>query len=382
MRIPFYRASLRPFRSLFLIAGALFRKWITSGPIVESFEREVRAYLKSEQIIAVSSGTAALQIALKTFDFLRGSEIILPANTFIATFEVVIQENLLPVIVDIDPRSWNASLEAIENKISNKTRGILYVPFAGMPGNMPELKKLSLKHNLTLILDSAHALESSCNGKYLQEFADAACYSLYATKNLTTAEGGLVSFSDPQKVAIARQLSLHGMSRNAWKRYSGGTWQYDIEYTGLKANLSDIHAAIGLPQVKYLNKNLRKRKQKVLLYQKLLGNLVEYQESECGEGGSAHHLFVVRFRSSEQRQLVEHSFQKNGIAYSKHFIPLYKFSIVQKTLLNIKNENFLTTEQFFEQSLTLPLYPSLKNKHIYYICNIIKTTLKDYNENK
>ncbi len=373
MKIPFYRASLKILPSLWLLFRTMSRGWLTSGPLVKKLEHRIGEYLGTKQIFAVSSATAALRIVYSLLPSKEGSEIILPVNTFIATFETVLQAGHKPVLVDIDPHSWNASAEEIRKKVSSKTAAIVFVPFAGYADNLEEIAEIARTARVPLILDSAHALESRWNGRFLHEYADFACYSMYATKNLTSAEGGLLYVKDPFLFEEARLASLHGMSRAAWNRYHGGTWKYDIVRQGFKSNLSDIHAAVALPQIPFLEKNLGRREKLIERYKKRLQGLpVTFQGSREG-AVSAHHLFVVLFRSEADRLAVEHSLAENSIPYSKHFIPLHHFSYVRSALGVL--HGFPVAEDYFRRSLTLPLYPGLKYVQIDYIVSKVARAL-------
>jgi dTDP-4-amino-4,6-dideoxygalactose transaminase len=380
MRIPFSRATLDYTAAEPYLREAIDNGWLTTGPLVARLTESLQTFLGTKNLVCVSSCTAALQIALTACDMQPGDEVIVPANTFIATYETVVLGGFTPVITDIDANTWNISPEKIAKRISPRTRAIIAVPFAGNPLDMPRLRKLADTHGLKLILDNAHALETRYNGRFLHEWADFSCYSFYATKNLTTAEGGAIVCNEEQ-IERVRALSLHGMSRAAWSRYSGGSWRYDIVEIGYKANLTDIHAALGLAQMPALTANLEKRRMLVDLYRDRLSGLpLRWQQIPDGahKTDSAHHLFCISIDSGtgvEREQLMT-AFTAKSIGYSVHFIPLYEFTAVALRGQVIAGD-FVNTAAYFAGALSLPLYPLLNVGEVEEICEIIRSAFAD-----
>ncbi|MBV6494137.1 MAG: UDP-4-amino-4-deoxy-L-arabinose--oxoglutarate aminotransferase [Turneriella sp.] len=375
-RIPFSRSPV-DFESVApLFKEAIDNGWLTTGPLVERFNSGLKNYWETDNVVLVSSCTAALQIALKALDLKHNDEVIIPAMTFIATLEAIELSGLTPVLADIDPLTWNISVKSIEQKISPWTKAIIAVAFAGNPPAMQELRKLADKHNLKLILDNAHALEAKFDGKFLHHYADFSCYSFYATKNLTTAEGGAIICSKEDMERV-RALSLHGMSRNAWNRYAGGTWRYDIVETGFKANLTDIHAAIGIAQLGKIETHHKRRLELIEKYGSGLKGLpIRFQglEGLVSPNGHAAHLFSISIapQSIVKRDTLIEELQKNSIAYSVHFIPLPEFSTVQKKY-NFKPEDYPHSYEYFSGALSLPLYPQLKDSEVDEIIKVIRS---------
>jgi dTDP-4-amino-4,6-dideoxygalactose transaminase len=361
-RIPFSRAPVTFSDAAPFLQQALDNGWLTSGPLVQKFSEQLAEFLGTRTLIPVSSCTAALQIVLKACDFSPGDEVILPANTFIATFETVELANLKPVLCDMDAETWNLDIQAAARLITPRTRAIIAVPFAGNPLPMESLRDLCDKHQLRLILDNAHALETQWNGKNLHHYADYSCYSFYATKNLTTAEGGAIVCREAEAERI-RALSLHGMSRAAWNRYAWGTWRYDIVETGFKANLTDIHAAIGLAQLPKLGEHHERRRYLALRYREALKDL-PVRVQQIAEGGSdsdhAWHLFCISVLPGApvRRENLMEALAAAGIGYSVHFIPIFEFSNTQRKY-NFPVGEFPATTGYFAGALSLPLYPTL-----------------------
>ncbi|GAB4422092.1 MAG: DegT/DnrJ/EryC1/StrS family aminotransferase [Turneriella sp.] len=361
-RIPFARAPVTFSDAAPFLQQALDNGWLTTGPLVQRFAEQLAEFLGTRTLIPVSSCTAALQIVLAAADFSPGDEVIVPANTFIATFETVELANLKPVLCDIDAETWNLDIHAAAKLINSRTRAIIAVPFAGNPLPMEPLRALCDKHRLRLILDNAHALETKWKGKNLHHYADYSCYSFYATKNLTTAEGGAIVCRAAEAERI-RALSLHGMSRAAWNRYAGGTWRYDIIETGFKANLTDIHAAIGLAQLPKLAGHHERRRYLALRYRNALKDL-PVRVQQISEGGCdtdhAWHLFCVSVlpEASVTRDKLIEALAAAGIGYSVHFIPVFEFTNTQRKY-NFPRGEFPATTGYFSGALSLPLYPTL-----------------------
>ncbi|MCX7631779.1 MAG: DegT/DnrJ/EryC1/StrS family aminotransferase [Turneriella sp.] len=378
-RIPFARAAVTFEDAAPFLKKALDNGWLTSGPLCDQFAQGLREFLQAETVIPVSSCTAALQLALKACDFAAGAEVLVPANTFVATFETVELAGLKPVLCDIDPDTWNLDLHAIEKQITQKTKAVIAVPFAGNPLPMEKLRALCDAYHLKLILDNAHALEASYRGKKLHHYADYSCYSFYATKNLTTAEGGAI-VCPPEQAERIRALSLHGMTRAAWKRYAGGSWRYDIVETGYKANLSDIHAALGLAQLPKIAEFHRRRVALAQRYRSALANLpLRMQQLAAGvsENDHAWHLFCISLlpEAPVSRDILCTALAAAGIGFSVHFIPLFEFSHTKRSY-GFRAEDFPATCDYFAGALSLPLYPTLCDDEQEEIITVIRNTFR------
>lgn len=378
--IPFAKAPVTFADVAPYLQRAFDNGWLTTGPLVQQFSEELARFLGANTLIPVSSCTAALQIVLAAARFDPGDEVIVPTNTFIATFETVELANLTPVLCDIDPETWNLDLECAAKLITQRTKAIIAVPFAGNPLPMNELRTLCDRHQLTLILDSAHALETKYADKNLHCYADYTCYSFYATKNLTTAEGGAIVCRSDEAERI-RALSLHGMSRAAWSRYTGGSWRYDIVETGFKANLTDIHAAIGLAQLPKLQQYHERRLELYRRYRVAFADLpLRLQKMPVGSIESDHacHLFCISLTPQARitREELIASLTKAGIGSSVHFIPIFEFSNTKRKYA-FRAEDFPATLDYFTGALSLPLYPTLSNAEQDRVIEVIRSAFPD-----
>lgn len=380
MRIPFARAPLNFDDAAPYLKEAIDNGWLTTGPLTERFTAALATELKTPNLVAVSSCTAALQIALAAAELPDGAEVIVPANTFIATFETVELAGLTPVLADMDAETWNVSVGTLAARLTPRTKAIIAVPFAGNPLPMQALRDFAEHHKLVLILDCAHALETTWQQKPLHNYADYTCYSFYATKNLTTAEGGAI-VCPAEKLEQVRALSLHGMSRAAWKRYAGGSWRYDIVATGYKANLTDIHAALGLAQLPSLWQNHARRIQLSERYTSALQHLplsVQQLSPPATENEHARHLFCISVKPDAgfTREDIMAEFSAQGIGFSVHFIPIYEFSHVREKHAFLPAD-YPVTAAYFQGALSLPLYPTLTDSSQDEVISAIRRVAED-----
>lgn len=235
--------------------------WIGTGPRVAQFQTSFAAYTGASHAAAVSSATAALHLSFVAAGLEPGDEVITTPLTFCASVNAIIHAGAVPVLADCDPVSMNIDPAEVERKITPRTKAILPVHFAGRPCDMDKLCAIAARHQLKVVEDCAHAIETEFNGRHAGTFGDFGCFSFYATKNLTTAEGGMVITRHESDIARIRILALHGMSKDAWKRFSDeGYNHYDVVECGFKYNMTDIQAALGIHQLRRIEKSWRRRK--------------------------------------------------------------------------------------------------------------------------
>jgi perosamine synthetase len=325
--------------------------------------------------VAVNSCTAALHLALAAKEFEKGDKFIAPTYTFVATVEVGEYSNMSPVLIDCD-ENYNIDLNHVEHSLKKdrKIKCIIPVHFAGRPINMAELRILSEKYGVFIIEDAAHALEAISNVGKVGDTNDAACFSFYANKNITTAgEGGAISTNNDQYAEKIRKLSLHGMSKDGWNRFAkGGKWAYDISELGFKYNLTDIAAAFGIWQLKYIDTWHNRRSDIVKFYNnkfnKVPGILCPIITKNIK---NANHLYIVRIKPdlwNIDRNTIINKLNKRGIGTSVHYIPIHMHSYyIQK--YGYKASDFPKAKSFCEKVITLPLYPLLSDIELDYVAN-------------
>ena len=283
---------------------------------------------ESKHAVAVNSGTAALHLALDAVGIKEGDEVIVPTMTFTATAEVVLYFKAKPVLVDCQRDTFNLDPTQIEAAITSKTKAIIPVHMAGQPCDMDAILSIARKHDLRVIEDAAHALPASYRGQTIGTIGDITCFSFYATKTITTGEGGMATTDNSEWAKRMRMMSLHGISHDAWKRYTKeGSWYYEVLYPGFKYNLTDIAAAIGIEQLKKCNEFWQARQHIARIYEKAFAELEEIQVPVCRKDVQhAWHLFVIQLNLERLRinrnQFID-ALREKEIGTSVHFIPLH-----------------------------------------------------------
>ena len=371
MNIPFNRPSITK-REIAEVVATLESGWITTGPRTKRFEEEFASYCGVKHAVAVNSCTAAMHLALSAMNLQPGDEVITTPYTFAASAEVILYHGAEPVFVDIDPATFNIDTRLIEDSITEKTRVLLPVHIAGYPAEMGSIIQIAERHQLKVLEDAAHATESLWRDRKVGAIGDAAAFSFYATKNLTTSEGGMLTTNDDEIAATARMLSVHGMSRDAGKRYhSGGSWYYEIIAQGYKYNMTDIQAALGLVQLSRLGEMRQQRLRIVQRFNELLGKHSEFLlPPDASDITHAWHLYLLRVKpgtTARTRDQIIEELIKVGISPSVHFIPLHLMPLYQERF-GYKQGDFPMAEQAFEGEISLPLYPDLQEEEVDYIC--------------
>ncbi len=341
------------------VSAVIQSRWLTHGDVTRRFEEALAARVGVSSVVALSSCTAALHLALLGYHIGEGDEVITTPMTFVASVNAVIQTGATPVLVDIDPVSGNIDLNAVAEAINSRTRAILPVHYGGHPVDMAQLNGIRDTYHLAVVEDAAHGLGSFSGGQPLGSFGNLTAFSFYATKNLTTAEGGALCVENAEVEQEVRALSLHGMTRNSWNRYQrGGSWQYDVTALGYKYNMSDVQAALGLVQLKKLTAMQSKRAALAQRYQEKLSCLPLQLP---GTEGHSWHLYSVGLdlkRIRGDRNDVIDDLRQANIGTSVHFIPIYRHTYYRSRFGWGAND-FPHTEAFFQGRISLPLYPSM-----------------------
>ncbi len=360
------------------VVDTLRSGWLSSGPKVKQFEQDFAAYTGAAHAVAVNSCTAALHIALTALGIKPGDEVIVPTITFCATANVVVHLGGRPVIVDVD-KHCQIDPKEVERAINSRTKAIIPVHFAGQACDLNEILALGLAHGIPVIEDAAHAAGSEYDGKRIGTHGTVSAFSFYATKNMTTGEGGMLTTQDGDLAARMRQLSLHGMSRNAWNRYSAaGTWFYEVLEPGYKDNMTDIQAAIGIHQLRRLDSFILRRKQIAASYRAAFSKIPGIQlPVELPNRNHTYHIFPIRINSEliglDREQFIK-QLQKANIGTSVHFIPLHRHSYYQKTF-NYQRSQFPMAEHLFEGMFSLPLYPKMTDEDVSDVIRAVQTQL-------
>lgn len=354
------------------VSEVLASKWISTGARVREFEHAFAEYLGVKHAIAVSSCTAALHLSLVVNGISVGDEVITTPYTFTATAEAIRYVGAKPIFVDIDPETLNIDITKIAPAITSRTKAIMPVHIAGLPCNMDALQEICQTHNLLLIDDAAHAVPAEYNGKYIGNLGDLSAFSFYANKNITTAEGGMITTNNDSLAEPLRTMRLHGIDKDAWARQSGRSiWRYDITTEGYKYNMTDIQAAMGLCQLMKLNKQHERRQNFVQIYQSELAKFPQVSTPFVPDNPAEHawHLYIIQLHTGNRDEFVE-SLREANIECSVHYIPLHLFEFYQKQY-GYSVGDFPCAEEVFERVVSLPLHPGLTESDVHLVIDAI-----------
>jgi dTDP-4-amino-4,6-dideoxygalactose transaminase len=350
------------------VVATLKSGWIGTGPKTARFQAEFAKYRKAQHAAAVSSATAALHLCMVARDLKAGDEVIVPALTFCATANAVIHAGGTPVIADIDPLTWNLDPADVARKITPRTKALMPVHLAGRPCDMDALLALARKHGLYVIEDCAHAIETEWNGQPAGTFGEFGCFSFYVTKNVVTGEGGLVLSKQQADIDRIRVLALHGMSKDAWKRYSDeGFKHYQVVECGFKYNMTDVQAALGLHQLADVEANWKRRAEVWRAYDEAFRELpLTLPAPVAPRTRHAFHLYQVLVdekRCGVARDAFLDRMTKQGIGVGVHYLSLAEHPYYQRTL-GWKPDDCPNALRFGRQTVSLPLSPKLTDEDV------------------
>ena len=346
------------------ILSTLKQNLLTDGPKLREFENKFAKFTGAKYAIGVSNATAALHLSLKAIGIGKGDEVIVPDLTFVASVNAILFTGATPVIVDIDKEDYNISIDSIKRSLTNKTKAIMPVHFAGKSCKMHKIRNISKKNNLSIIEDCAHAIGGRLDKKHVGTFGDAGCFSFYPTKNITTFEGGMVITNSKKISESIKTLRNHGITKNYQDRFTKGKpWEYDVIIPGYNYRLDEIRSALGISQLKRITQNNLKRKKAALYYNsKLKNNESVIIPKILKDEAHACHLYVLRIREDGKfsRNYLFQKLLKNGIRSSVHYRPIHEFTAFKKNAKIIdKLEN---SKLVYKQMISLPLYPQIKKK--------------------
>lgn len=340
------------------VVATLRSGWLSTGPRVHRFEREFAAYVGARHAVAVNSCTAALHLSLIVTGVGPGDEVVTTPLTFCATANTVVHVGATPKFADIDPITWNLSPDAAAEAATARTKAFMPVHYGGRPVDVRAFRALASRRGAVLIEDAAHCVEGVASGTKVGSTGDLTCFSFYATKNLTTAEGGMLTTNDEQWASAARTASLHGMSRAAWDRYARtGTPDYDVVMPGFKYNMPDVLAAIGLHQLARLDEHWRRREEVCRRYDEAFTGLALTRPAPVPEGDRhARHLYTVLVEPETgwSRDDLAAAIREDGITTSVHFRPVHLHSYYAKRF-GLRRGMFPVAERVADRTLSLPL---------------------------
>ena len=367
MTVPFHVAAVGE-QEAQAAAEVIRSGWLTMGPRTFEFERQFAAYVGARHAIAVSSCTAALHLALEAIGIQPGDEVLLPTTTFTATGEVVCYLGAKPVLADVEPASMNLDPVDAVRRITSRTKAIIPVHLAGVPCEMEQIQGLASTHGLRVIEDAAHSLPASYRGTPIGALSEITAFSFYATKTLTTGEGGMLTTANDQIAERMRIMRLHGIEREAWKRYSGdGSWFYQVLDAGFKYNMTDIQAAIGLVQLGKCDDLSTARQAIADRYTAAFSCMEALHVPESyTDRKTSWHLYVLRLRTerlSIGRDAFVSELKRRGIGTSVHFIPLHLHPFYQNRF-GYRPGDFPQAEAEYARAFSLPIFPTMSSAEI------------------
>ncbi len=374
--LPFSKPSISQ-AALDEVIACLQSGWITTGPRVKQFESKLSAYLQAPHVLALTSGTAGLQLALQALDLQPGDEVITTAMTFVASLNTIVLAGAKPVLVDID-ETYNLDVRLLEKAITPKTKAIMPVHFTGLPADLTPLYQLAKKYSLRVIEDAAQAIGSHYDGKIIGSFGDIQVFSFHPNKNMTTGEGGCVVTRDERLAKKITILRFHGIDRDAFNRFSKeGSQLYDVVAPGYKYNMLDMQAALGLHQLDDLESFIQKRTHLAARYYDLLGAVKEISLPKMPHYAFKHnwHLFTILINPEHtdlSRDAFIQAMKEKNIGTGLHYQPPHLFTYY-KNQFGFKEGDFPMAEKVGNYIVSLPLFPDMTEQQQDSVIVAIKT---------
>ena len=356
--------------------------WLGTGPKVAQFEEDVRSYKDASYAVAVNSCTAALHLSLLAAGIKKGDEVITTPLTFCATVNSIIYTGATPILADVNPTSLNIDPNEIERKITSKTKAILVVHFAGRACEMDQICDIAKKHKLIIIEDCAHAIETEFHKTKAGNFGRFGCFSFYVTKNVVTGEGGMILAKNKTDADRLKILALHGMSKDAWQRFSDkGYKHYQVVECGYKYNMMDIQAAIGIHQLKRVEKNWRRREEIWNKYNRAFIDLPIGIPSPIDKGTRhAYHLYTIlvdQKKAHFSRDSFLEKMTENKIGVGVHYLSIPEHQYYKKTF-KWRPQDYPNAMKIGRQIVSLPLSPKLTDLEVNYIIKTVRNIVHDF----
>lgn len=363
------------------VVDSLKNGWLGSGPKSKKFEQDFAKYKNSKFSLSLNSCTAGLHLSCLSLELKPGDEVITTAMTFCATVNTIIHAGGRPVLVDINPLTWNIDHNKLEKKITSKTKAIIPVHFAGRACDMDSIMNISKKYNLKVIEDCAHAIETVYKGKKAGTIGDVGVFSFYATKNLAVGEGGMIISDNESLISRLKISALHGMSKDAWSRFSDdGYKHYKVEMAGFKYNMPDIQASIGIHQLKKINEFAAKRERIWNLYMEEFKNLPVILPCKIEPNTThAYHLFNIcldQNKTKVKRDVFLNKMNYNKIGVGVHYESIPSHPYYQRNF-NWNCKDYPNAYKFGKETVSIPISPKLNDNELDKIISVTKNILND-----
>jgi dTDP-4-amino-4,6-dideoxygalactose transaminase len=351
-------------------------RWLTMGETVEKLEKDFSAFIGAKHAVAVSSGTAALHLAMRALEIGPQAEVIVPSLSFVASSNAILYVGAKPVFVDITGwDDFNLSCDDLEKRITSKTRALIVVHYGGYVADMDRITRIARKHRLYVVEDTAHAIGAKLKSKMAGTLGDIGCFSFFSNKNLATGEGGMIVTHRDEIAEKLKLLRSHGMTSMTLSRHKGHAYSYDVMELGYNYRMTEISAALGILQLKKLLPANRKRKILTDLYMRKLKDVKGLSlPFENYPRQSSYHLFPILLNQRVNREKFMELLKKEGIQSSIHYPPIHTFSYYRR-IPGIKKAKLPITEYVGAHEVTLPLHPLLKKEDVLFICDRIKRIL-------
>jgi len=355
------------------VLDALSSRWLTGGPALSKFEELFAEYIGVKHAVAVSNCTAALHVTLRSLGIKPGDEVIVPDFTFASTANAALHCGARPVFCDVDLRTFNTSPMEVQNRISERTKAIIVVHYGGLACEMEAIKEIADHHGLPIVEDCAHSLGATYRSKKTGSIGKAGCFSFYPTKNITTIEGGMITTDDDEIARRARLLRSHCMTRTPLERESKKEWYYDIVDLGYNYRLNEVQAALGISQLKRVDEAKNKRVGAANFYNRCLADVDGIVRPHIASG-HVYHLYAVRVVEQQFGTNRDSAFKylsAKGIESSVHYTPLHLLEYYGRTL-HYRVGDFPVAEQLGREVLSLPIFPTITEEQLDFVCNGIK----------
>ena len=374
MKIEFYKHSIdeTDIRRVEEILKTIF---LTTGEVVHDFENSLGAYLDANNIVGVTSCTAALHLCLLAWGIAKGDEVITTPMSFCATSNAILHAGATPIFVDVEEETGNINVDLIKSKITEKTKAIIPVHLYGQMCDMRGIRKIADKYGIVVIEDAAHCIEGIRDGIKPGQIGDAACFSFYATKNITSGEGGAIATNNREKAELLRMLRLHGIDKSAADRYTKRYQHYNMTVLGWKYNMDNIKASLLIGQLERINDLWKKRDEIYRRYEDAFSSVKGIKLMRTlPDSRHARHLFTIQVNEAKRDEILA-SLQEKGIGVAVNFRPIHLFEYYRQRF-GYKEGDFPVAEKIGASTITLPLYPRLKDEEAEYVINCVSKEVK------
>ena len=378
--LPFHRPSIEADDEAGVLE-TLRSGWLTKGPKTKKFEEEFADYVRASRCVGVNSCTAALHLALEAIGVGPGDEVVTTPITFASTANAIVQRGATPVFADIDPNTLNIDAAHIEDVVTPKTKAIIPVDFAGQPCSLEDIASVARRHNLIVVEDAAHAVGAEYHGRPIGGISDITCFSFYATKNITSGEGGALTTNDSKWADRVAMMSLHGISRDAWKRYGpNGYHHWEVLCPGYKFNMFDIQASMLLTQLAKLERFLKRRQELTMQLDAAFVDLPEIvRPVVLPEVKHAYHLYPIVIQIEKlvrdcNRDVVMNAIQAENIGVGVHFRAIHLQPYYQERW-GFRRGMFPNAEHYSDRAISLPLFPAMTEQDVDDVVRVVRKVI-------